>query len=417
MQDRTGRIFAAGFSILVGGAIALLIADPVPAAVVALIAGVMAGLILGIGRTTPDDAGQTDEIGSHAKADPDRPEAVDILNAIDDPMLVVRRRRVEMANAEARRILGEHIEGADVRLAIRHPAAAERLTGISADDTATGRTKTELVGLGERERRWEMTTAPIKGASRLVRLTDRSEAHASEQMRVDFVANASHELRTPLATILGIVETLQDEEAGSDRATRERFLPIMLDEARRMQGLVDDLISLSRIEAERFSPPRESVSMVAVVEEVRNAARRAMEERGSTLIVENEAADTEVVGDRPQLQQLVQNLVMNAVKYSRPGTPVLVRFADAGADMLAMTIIDQGDGIAPEHLPRLTERFYRVDAGRSRSVGGTGLGLAIVKHIVGRHKGRLEIKSRLGEGTAVSVYLPRPAQEDVTNLS
>jgi two-component system phosphate regulon sensor histidine kinase PhoR len=140
-----------------------------------------------------------------------------------------------------------------------------------------------------------------------------------------------------------------------------------------------------------------------------------LEEKGSRVRVEHGGLDPVVLGDRSQLAQLLQNLVVNALKYGRPGSDVTVSFAEAGPEMLRVSVVDRGDGIAPEHLPRLTERFYRVDPSRSRAMGGTGLGLAIVKHIVGRHRGRLDIRSRLGEGTEVRVYLPRvlvlPAEE------
>jgi two-component system phosphate regulon sensor histidine kinase PhoR len=333
------------------------------------------------------------------------PEAGELIGAIDEPLLLVREGRVILANQAARKLLGSHIEDVDVRLAIRHPAAAERLARSEGEET----TRTELAGLGQAERRWMMTVSHVSGSTRLVHLGDRSESHASEQMRTDFVANASHELRTPLATLLGFLETLQDEAAAGDPKTRSRFLGIMFDEARRMHRLVDDLISLSRIEAERFSLPREAVELLPLVEEVRNGSAQLLAEKQSDIVVENDGADPVVPGDRSQLLQLLQNLIVNALKYGRNGTPVTLRFEPAGQDMLRMSVIDRGEGIAAEHLPRLTERFYRVDAGRSRSVGGTGLGLAIVKHIVGRHRGRLDIESELGEGTAVHVYLPRAA--------
>jgi two-component system phosphate regulon sensor histidine kinase PhoR len=338
---------------------------------------------------------------------PPLPDSLDLLEAVDDPLLIVRSRRVIFANPAARKVLGEHVEGVDVRLAIRHPAAAERLIDRSGAEPGERVTRTELVGLGERERRWEMTVTRLRDASRLVRLIDRSEAHASEQMRTDFVANASHELRTPLATLLGFLETLQDDSAAEHAPTRQRFIKIMWDEARRMHRLVDDLISLSRIEAERFSPLRDSVPLLAVVEDVRAAAGTLLEEKGSRVRVERNGLDPVVLGDRAQLTQLIQNLVVNALKYGRPGDDVTVSFADAGPEMLHVSVADRGDGIAPEHLPRLTERFYRVDPSRSRAMGGTGLGLAIVKHIVGRHRGRLDIRSTIGQGTEVSVYLPR----------
>jgi two-component system, OmpR family, phosphate regulon sensor histidine kinase PhoR len=338
---------------------------------------------------------------------PPLPTAIDLLQAVEDPLLIVRNRRILYSNPAARSVLGEHIDGVDVRLAIRHPAAAERLIDRGPAEAAENVTRTELVGLGERDRRWEMTATLLDDGSRLVRLIDRSAAHASEQMRVDFVANASHELRTPLATLLGFLETLQDERAASDEKTRSRFVKIMFDEARRMHRLVDDLISLSRIEAERFSLPRENVDLLAVTAEAQASLGAMMEEKSSAIEIEARGFEPVVLGDHSQLVQLLQNLLVNALKYGRPGTAVVVRFEEAGPDMLAMSVIDQGEGIAPEHLPRLTERFYRVDPGRSRAIGGTGLGLAIVKHIVGRHRGRLDIRSSLGEGTTVSVYLPR----------
>jgi len=330
------------------------------------------------------------------------PAIADLVAAFEEPLLVVRDRRVLIANQAARDLLGAHIEGSDVRLAIRHPAAAERLAGEAAE---AGTVRTELVGLGDLDRPWEMTVAPLPDGGRLVRLADQSQARAAERMRVDFVANASHELRTPLATLLGFLETLQDEAAAGDPATRERFVSIMFGEATRMRDLLDDLMSLSRIEADRFAAPRDTVDLAPLIEEVKKAVKPLAE--GRKIIVENRAGSALVQGDRGQLAQLLNNLLANALKYGRPGTPVRIGLDDAGEDLLAITVADQGEGIAPEYIPRLTERFYRVDPGRSRQVGGTGLGLAIVKHIVNRHRGRLEIASVVGEGTQVRVLLPR----------
>ncbi|MGZ8281703.1 MAG: sensor histidine kinase [Allosphingosinicella sp.] len=292
-----------------------------------------------------------------------------------------------------------------MRLALRHPAAAELLAGPHSEELVE--TRIDLVGLGGPERQWTMTVAGLPDKGRLVRLADLSQVRAAEQMRADFVANASHELRTPLATLLGFLETLQDEETAADAATRARFLGIMFDEATRMRALVDDLMSLSRIEADRFAAPADPVDLLAVAEGVRESVSALSEARGSEVLLENEAVAAVVPGDRAQLAQLLRNLVVNALNYGRAGTPVRIRIDDAAAGMLRLRVIDQGEGIAPEHLPRLTERFYRVDPGRSRSVGGTGLGLAIAKHIALRHRGRLEIVSRQGEGTSVRVYLPR----------
>lgn len=378
---------------------ALLLNASLLGAVVALLAGGLAFMLV----NPPVEAAPPEE--PPVASGPSLPASTDLLNGIEEPVLVVRDRRVLLANDAARQVLGGHIEGVDVRLALRHPAAAERLA--REPDTEEEVTRTELEGVGEQDRRWEMTVVPLAEGSRFVRLVDRSEAVASEKMRGDFVANASHELRTPLATLLGFLETLQDEEAASDRDTRSRFIKIMFDEARRMQRLIDDLISLSRIEAERFTAPREAVPLLPLVDEVRGSCSRMIEEKESRLIVANEAGSPLALGDRMQLLQLFQNLVINALKYGRSGTPVTIRLQESGSDMLLVRVIDEGEGIAPEHLPRLTERFYRADAGRSRSVGGTGLGLAIVKHIVSRHRGRIEIESALGKGTEVRVWLPR----------
>ncbi|MEA3043251.1 MAG: two-component system, OmpR family, phosphate regulon sensor histidine kinase PhoR [Sphingomonadales bacterium] len=336
---------------------------------------------------------------------PERDDSANLLAAFEDPLMVVRERRVLIANQAARALLGAHIEGSDVRLAIRHPAAAEHLAGEKGGGEPV---RIELVGLGELGRPWEMHVNPLPDGSRLVRLVDQSLARAAEQMRVDFVANASHELRTPLATLIGFIETLQDE-AAVDPATRQRFVAIMAGEALRMRDLLDDLMSLSRIEAERFAAPRDTVDLRPLVEEVRGALRPFA--GGRAIRFERGSGEALVSGDRGQLSQMLNNLVVNALKYGRPGTRVRIRLADAGPDLVSLSVIDKGEGIPADHIPRLTERFYRVDPGRSRQVGGTGLGLAIVKHIVLRHRGRLEIKSKLGEGTRVEITLPRAPRE------
>ena len=322
-----------------------------------------------------------------------------LLEAIDEPALIVRGGTVRMANRSAHALLGERIEGQDVRLAMRHPAAVERLlkpVPEQADDVP-------LIGIGEAERRWSMSIRPLEQGASFVRLTDRSEAHAAERMRVDFVANASHELRTPLATLVAYTETLREE--GVDQETRDRFLAIVHDESRRMQRLVEDLISLSRIVAERFSPPRDRIELGDLVETARENCRHAARERGCEVRIDIEPGLPSIFGERSQLLQLLDNLVANALRYGRQGAPVTVS-ATLEGDMIRLAVADEGEGIPPEHIPRLTERFYRVDASRSRALGGTGLGLSIVKHIVERHRGRLIIESEPGKGTVVQVLLP-----------
>ena len=330
------------------------------------------------------------------------PSQDELIEAIDDPVLVVERQLVARANGPARKLLGEHIVGEDIRLAIRHPAAAERLTGRVSGKASSPRAAIELVGLGESERRWELIVHELRSGAMLVRLRDRTDSYAAERMRVDFVANASHELRTPLATLLGFIETLED--AGEDASVRARFLKIMFGEAKRMQQLVDDLMSLSRIEAEKYSLPQAALPLGPLIDDVTAAVRSGMREGADRIIIAVEDTPP-VLGDRAQLSQLLHNLISNALKYGRAGAPVQVSVRRAGR-MVRLSVADEGDGIAPEHLPRLTERFYRADPGRSRALGGTGLGLAIVKHIVERHRGRLDIDSVVGSGTTVSVLLP-----------
>ena len=324
-----------------------------------------------------------------------------VAEAVADPLIVVARGRIAIANAAARQLLGDWIEGKDVRLAVRQPAAVERLLA----ETPPGREDVEIVGLGGAERRWTMTVAPCRDGVTVARFVDRSAEYAAEQMRVDFVANASHELRTPLATLLGFLETLRDPAVRQDAETGERFVTIMEAEARRMQVLTDDLLSLSRIEAEKFSPPTDPVDLLALAEESCANCRRLAEQRGTEIRIEARPGVPAVPGDRAELLQMIDNLVGNAIRYGRLGTPVVVTLAGEGG-FVHLAVADEGEGIPPEHIPRITQRFYRVDPGRSRALGGTGLGLAIVKHIVERHRGRLEIESEVGRGTVVRVRLP-----------
>lgn len=337
----------------------------------------------------------------------DDPALAAMMEGIDDPLMLIEKGRIVRANRAALRLLGAHVLNEDARIAIRHPAAAERLSSTApmAEPVSI-----ELVGLGTREQRWQMRIAPVGevGAMRrMVHLSDRSGAYAAEKMRVDFVANASHELRTPLAGILGFIETLTDPELGRDEETRLRFLKIMDGEARRMQRLVDDLMSLSRIEAEKYRAPDSAIDLSELVAEVVSVFRSSHGDRGRDVAMEIAPSLPPVQGDRAQLSQLLHNLIGNSAKYGRPGTPIQVRVDDGPGGMTRLIVADEGEGIGPDHLPRLTERFYRVDSGRSRAMGGTGLGLAIVKHIVERHRGRLDITSMLGKGTTITVLLPR----------
>ena len=227
-------------------------------------------------------------------------------------------------------------------------------------------------------------------------------------MRADFVANASHELRTPLATLVGFIETLQGP-AANDEAARARFLDVMANESGRMTRLIDDLLSLSRIELDKNIRPREIIDLLPLIDNMTTTSAVALDADNRRLDVRIAEGLSHVVADRDQVLQVLHNLVTNAVKYGRTGTPITLTVETAKAvqgDVVRIVVADTGDGIAAEHIPRLTERFYRVDTGRSRRLGGTGLGLAIVKHIVERHRGTLEIHSEIGKGTTIAFTLP-----------
>lgn len=312
------------------------------------------------------------------------------------PMLMLDHNRIIVANANAREAIGAHILGQDARVALRHPVAVDLLS-------RPGGGSVTVQGLTGPRSNWQLTCQPIDERYSLIELINRTSEADISRAHTDFVANASHELRTPLASIIGYMETLEEEGETVDPKHASRFYSTVLREARRLQSLVDDLMSLSRVEAEKHDQPRDKVEMAPLV---RQAARDgAGHERFAR--IEFALADEPLVvrGDTKQLEQLVRNLVDNALKYGDEG-PVEVSLGKDPRDMVVLTVRDHGEGIAAEHLPHLTRRFYRTDPGRSRAAGGTGLGLAIVKHIVERHRGRLDIDSKLGDGTTITVRIP-----------
>ncbi|MGV3457380.1 sensor histidine kinase [Sphingomonas sp.] len=398
------RTFAALIAVLVTAIVAWITAGP-QAGGIALVGATLAALI-----ASPPPEEPAHEIPGPDPVSSAPAGVAEAIEAVFEPMLLVEAQRVAAANRAARALLGEHILGEDVRVAIRHPAAAERL--LNPVDGAPGG-PIHLVGLGTRDQRWEMRVRALSGGARVVHLSDRTGAHAADRMRVDFVANASHELRTPLASILGFIETLED--AADDPETRARFLKVMDNEARRMRRLIDDLISLSRIEAEKYRAPDDVVDLAALLAQVRDELSALAPARAADIALSVEDLPA-VRGDRVQLSQLLHNIIGNAMKYGRAGTPVTVSLDATDSAMVRLSVRDESEGIAPEHLPRLTERFYRVDSSRSRAAGGTGLGLAIVKHIVERHRGRLDIASTVGEGTSVTILLPTaPVSEPLSS--
>ncbi len=242
----------------------------------------------------------------------------------------------------------------------------------------------------------------------VVLIEDITQSRRSEQLFRDFVANASHELKTPLASISGIIETLQGH-ARDDPEAAERFLGIMATQTERMRRLVEDMLSLNRIEQNERVPPRTPQSLAEIVEETVEALAPVAEAAGIDLQADLAGAEVAVLGSREELSQVFQNLVDNAIKYGRAGDSVAVRALPAGPETggrVGIAVVDTGPGIARTHLPRLTERFYRVSVPHSRARGGTGLGLAIVKHVLSRHRGQLEIESEEGRGSRFTVWLP-----------
>jgi two-component system phosphate regulon sensor histidine kinase PhoR len=322
------------------------------------------------------------------------PASTEILDLLEIPALLLQHDRILHANPAAVSMFGRHVIGQDVRLALRHPDAIELLTANRNDHV-------RVSGLSTSGSLWQIDSNGLADGTRLVTLTDLSVQESVARAHADFVANASHELRTPLAAVLGYVETLKDPKAGDNEATRLRFLDIIAKEANRMQSLVEDLMSLSRIEATKHQHPTEKVDLVAIARQC--VGESAPQDR---VQLETDLSQALISGDRAQLAQVIRNLIDNALKYGGTDTPALVRVEKGKSGWIVISVIDQGEGIAPQHMPRLTERFYRADPARSRQIGGTGLGLSIVKHIVERHRGRFDIASRLGHGTTATCLFP-----------
>lgn len=326
----------------------------------------------------------------------------DLIENFSTPLLITDRSTIALANSAARTMLGQHMIGQDARVALRQPEAIALLN--------EGRNGEAIVrGLVRRQDIWQISRRAIDDRLALLELTNQTAEADISRAHTDFVANASHELRTPLAAILGYVETLREDDGRVDTPTAQKFLGIIEREAHRLQALVSDLMSLSRVEAEKHDLPTERIALAPLVE---RAARDAAGPERFERIALDLAAAPFVLGDHHQLEQVVRNLVDNALKYGAAEGKVAVALDLAPGDQARIAVADEGEGIAADQIPHLTRRFYRTDPGRSRASGGTGLGLAIVKHIVERHRGRLDISSELGKGTRVVVRIPL-AQNDI----
>ncbi|MFL5238957.1 MAG: ATP-binding protein [Rhizomicrobium sp.] len=366
------------------------------------------------------------------------------LQSLPDAVLIVRREgtapaKIVASNAAAREMLRIRSEGEQLVSVLRHPDVLGAVEDTLTTDRENALTY-DTGGLRSQALRVWVRSLPLARTA-LVVLRDETEARRVEQMRVDFLANASHELRTPLASLSGFIETLQGH-ARQDSEARERFLEIMAGQAKRMSRLIDDLLSLSRIELNEHVPPSGTTDLSLIAREVADGLLPAISTKGLRIELDVPSpGEAIVVGERDQIAQVVQNLLDNAVKYSPEGALVAMTIAadvalnsnsleadraslrDSGGGHLSLLapersyesryvsirIADNGRGIAREHLPRLAERFYRVPSQKTGEISGTGLGLAIVKHIVNRHHGALVVESAPGVGTAFTAYLPSAA--------
>ncbi|APX14747.1 two-component sensor histidine kinase [Phaeobacter inhibens] len=329
-------------------------------------------------------------------------------------VLVDQSERFIAANAAATTLLGANLVGRHFATILRQPNVATAIESCLYERSA--KTARHLSNDGAQDTTFEVALryipgiGAVNGGAALISLTDITDREQASQMRRDFVANVSHELRTPLTALMGFIETLRGP-ARDDAPARDRFLTIMQGEANRMNRLVGDLLSLNRVESEERVRPREQLDLGAHLASTLKSLEPVAETADVQLILEIPEEPTLVTGDPDQLQQVFTNLVENAIKYGGDQVTLRLRTRDRDpavrAAAVRVEVIDNGTGIDPVHLPRLTERFYRVDTHRSREQGGTGLGLAIVKHIINRHRGRMRVESSAATGTVFTVILPR----------
>lgn len=343
-----------------------------------------------------------------------------VLNALPDPLLLLDADlRVTGANPAAERLFDRNLTDQDLPMILRDPAVLDYASVVQR--TRETRHGQITLTTGQVEHVYNVTILPLgvktrDGTDLIVVFNDLTSALRAEQMRSDFVANASHELRTPLSNLMGFIETLMGVGKDDPDAV-DNFLPIMQRHAQRMSSLISDLLSLSRIEVNEHHAPSETIAVPALINGVRELLAPQAQDKSITVVTDIEPDLPAITADSSELSQVVHNLLSNAIKYSPKKSEVKVTVSRATRlpgsmpglkpqDCLCIAVADQGEGIPREHIPRLTERFYRVDTARSREMGGTGLGLAIVKHVLNRHRGALEIHSEEGKGSVFRVYLP-----------
>ena len=343
-----------------------------------------------------------------------------MLDAMALPALVIGQAdRIIAANTDARTLIGQDVTGRNYVTMLRQPALLD-VVEATLKDQAVRRAR-YLSHDGAQDTTFEVSaryvtdTGTVPAGGVLLVFQDISQIEHSGQMRRDFVANVSHELRTPLTSLMGFIETLRGP-ARDDAEASARFLDIMQAESERMNRLVGDLMSLNRVEGDERVRPTTQIELVAILKSVCRTMGPLAKEAGVALEQVFDVDAVQLVGDHDQLTQIFTNLVENAIKYGGAGKRVTVRLHTPGHETalrspgVRVQVTDFGPGIDPVHLPRITERFYRADDHRSRSLGGTGLGLAIVKHIINRHRGRLRVESELGKGATFTVILPTAPQ-------
>lgn len=440
----TSRLWTNGATGGVAVIIMLIVASARPDAASWLLGGAaVIGVITLMGARRPRkivDQAAIVATGASASAIEDARLLDSVFEALDDPVMIVSGgeaddiagRRIVLANRAARDLLRIQREGALLVSAMRDPSVLE-----AVDEALFGGISktTDYNAAGARTRHWKAWVRPLPspdgGTMAILGLRDETDVRRMELMRVDFLANASHELRTPLASLSGFIETLKGH-AKDDPKARDKFLDIMAAQAERMGRLVADLLSLSRIELNEHIPPSGKVALPRAASDVVDAVSVLSQEKGVTVHLDVEPGEARITGDRDEIVQVIQNLTDNAIKYSSVGGTVeltvrhgldveaaaaarvpgatrlslLTPDREAGARYVVVTVRDYGPGMAREHLPRLTERFYRVEGQKSGDRPGTGLGLAIVKHIVNRHRGGMTVESAPGEGSLFAVYFP-----------
>jgi two-component system, OmpR family, phosphate regulon sensor histidine kinase PhoR len=331
------------------------------------------------------------------------PAADGLIAAFPHPAaLITAAGDIHTANAALTAIFPLARSGEPAAFAFRNPEVRSALNGAAQGEAR----RFEISERTPVPRAFDAHALPLGDGFTLLVMEDLTERRRVERMRVDFIANASHELRTPLSSLLGFVETLRGS-ARDDAVARSQFLGIMEEQARRMARLIDDLLSLSRIEMQAHLQPSGSVVLRDCAQQIIDGFRIRAREAGVELLLEAPQEPLLVRGDPDELLRVFENLIENAIRYGASGERVVVSMGGAGEGKAFATVRDFGAGIAPDHVPRLTERFYRTDVAASRSSGGTGLGLAIVKHIMLRHRGRLDIESAPGRGSAFTITLPR----------